>query len=74
MSVTFIDRPTEAELVERLIAAERDNRHLRQALREVSDLAGETEAPGASYVVALLARIGVLEENLRRLTSRKRSA
>ena len=61
--------PSRAELVERLVAAEREVRMTRRALAEYAAHDDVT----VSYVVALHARIAQLEANVEKLAKRKAS-
>lgn len=59
--------PTErAELVERLITAERARGLLERALREIAEQEGDRSL--GAYVIALLSRNAILEQNVDRLT------
>lgn len=64
---------TRAELVERLIASERRCRLLERTLTEYAE-AKDADGSVGSYVSALQARISQLEDNIDRLTHRRRSA
>lgn len=61
------DRPSYDELVERLIAKDRECRMTREALAEYAAHDDTT----VSYVVALHARIAQLEKNVAKLAGRK---
>jgi hypothetical protein len=61
------------ELVERLIAAERRARLAEEALRDWAEHVAGDRSQG-SYVVALHARLSVLEENVRRMARKGKAA
>lgn len=60
------------ELAERVIQAEARNRVYERAIREFQTVNGDD--PNASLVALLQARVIGLEENVQRLTDRKRRA
>ena len=60
------------ELVERLIRAETECQTLHRILRDWAEQVSERS--DASYVVALHARIAVLEENQKRLLAQRHQA
>ena len=60
-----------AELVERVINLDRDNRLLRRTLRELTTAANDGE-PFGDYITALQARIRQLEDNIDRITRQKK--
>lgn len=62
-----------AELVERLIASERRCRLLERTLTEYAQAKDDDPQTG-SYVTALQARISQLEENVERLTHRRKAS
>ena len=63
--------PGHADLAERVIRAEAQARILSTEVREMQELHGED--PNASYTTALLSRIAVLEQNIARLTERRKA-
>lgn len=66
------DCPRCEHLADALITADRRARLAEQAIRDMQEHYGED--PNASYVVALLARIEILNGNVERLTARGRKA
>lgn len=62
-----------AELVERLIESEARCRRLERVIREYAEQVEGDPSVGA-YVTALHSRIEGLEQNIRRITSRKGQA
>lgn len=62
-----------AELVERLVASERRCRLLERTLTEYAEVKDGDGSVG-SYVTALQARIARLEENVERLTQRRKAS
>lgn len=60
-----------AELVERLIVSEARCRRLERVIREYAQQVEADPSVGA-YVIALHSRIDGLEENIRRLTARRK--
>lgn len=61
------DRPSYEELVERLIASEREVRLMRGLLKDVA----EQEDTTVSFLVAQAARIAQLEANVEKLAKKR---
>lgn len=64
--------PDHAEIVERLIRSEKQNRLLERTIRELQQLYGDD--PNANYAAVLVSRITALEANVDRLARGKRKA